>query len=68
MNNKIAVLITCHNRREKTIACLQFLYNCDLPENHELEVFLVDDGSIDGTGEAVKNNFQQVNVIEGNGN
>lgn len=65
--NKIAVLITCHNRREKTIACLKSLFQCQLPENYNFDVFLVDDGSTDGTSEAVKNEFPNVNIIQGNG-
>jgi GT2 family glycosyltransferase len=68
MKRSIAVLLTCHNRREKTLASLEALFQCTLPENHKIEVFLVDDGSMDGTGEAVKNNFPQVNVIFGDGN
>lgn len=65
--NKIAVLITCHNRKEKTIACLKSLYNCQLPESYTFDTFLVDDGSTDGTSDAVKKEFSIVNVIAGNG-
>lgn len=65
--NKIAVLLTCFNRREKTLACLANLYNADLPNKTEIEVFLVDDGSTDGTTEAVKKNFDCVEVIQGTG-
>jgi len=68
MKITIATLITCYNRREKTISCLKSLYDCKLPENHTLEIFLVDDGSSDGTKDAVNTNFPQVNVIQGNGN
>ena len=68
MNTTIAVLITCHNRREKTISCLHALYNCKLPENYTLDIFLVDDGSSDGTSEAVKTTFPEVNLIKGDGN
>ena len=64
----IGVLITCHNRRQKTIYCLKSLYSNKLPANYSLEVFLVDDGSSDGTGQAVKENFPHVRVISGNGN
>ena len=67
MIKKIAILLTCHNRREKTIQCLQSLYKCILPENFFLDVFLVDDGSSDGTSNAVKIEFPQVNVILGDG-
>lgn len=67
MNTKIAVLLTCHNRREKTMACLQALYNCSLPRNHILDVFLVDDGSTDGTTDVAKANYPMVNLIRGNG-
>jgi GT2 family glycosyltransferase len=65
---KIAVLITCHNRKLKTLACLGALYKCEMPENYDLEVFLVDDGSTDGTGEAVHTNYSKVNIINGSGN
>ncbi len=65
---KITVLITCHNRKEKTVTCLKALFAADLPAEYRLSFFLVDDGSTDGTSEAIKKNFPEVNVIEGNGN
>ena len=64
----ISILITCHNRRQKTISCLRSLFSCELPPNYQLEVFLVDDASTDDTFEAIKNNFPKVNIISGNGN
>lgn len=65
----IAVLITCHNRKEKTIKCLLHLHvQKGLNEYFQLEVFLVDDGSIDGTSEAIQVHFPDVNIIQGNGN
>jgi GT2 family glycosyltransferase len=65
---KIAVLITCHNRIQKTQTCLKSLFNQKKIENINLKVFLVDDGSKDGTKEYVKNYFPQVNLIIGSGN
>lgn len=65
---KLAVLITCHNRREKTLSCLNSLFGASVPEGYCFQVFLVDDGSTDGTGEAVRIQYPQVNVIRGNGN
>jgi GT2 family glycosyltransferase len=65
----IAVLLTCHNRKDKTIECLTALYTqAGLGELYTIEVFLVDDASTDGTGEAIKNQFPKVNIILGNGN
>ena len=61
--NQIAVLITCHNRKEKTLHCLQNLYK----QSITCDVYLVDDGSIDGTSLAVKSYFPDVNIIQGNG-
>ena len=58
---KIAVLMTCHNRKETTLRCLR-----GLPS--DVDVYLVDDGSTDGTDEAVKIAFPKVNVIRGSGN
>jgi GT2 family glycosyltransferase len=64
---RIAVLLTCHNRREKTITCIKALFNSILPEECVLDIFLVDDGSTDGTTEAVKDTFPIVNIIKGSG-
>ncbi|MDR0606041.1 MAG: glycosyltransferase family 2 protein [Bacteroidales bacterium] len=64
----IVVLITVHNRKEQTLKCLTSLFNCILPEEYRFDVFLVDDGSTDGTSDAVKEKFPQVNIIQGSGN
>jgi GT2 family glycosyltransferase len=65
----IAVLLTCHNRKEKTLHCLQTLFaQQGLEIDYTIEVFLVDDGSTDGTSEAIRNQFSKVTVISGNGN
>jgi len=65
---KIAVLLTCHNRREKTTNCLNSLFACQMPSNHKFDVFLVDDDSTDGTANSIKARFPQVKIIHGNGN
>src|SRR5690554_101285 len=67
MLKKIAVLLTCHNRREKSLACLKYLFKATLPVNYAIEVFLVDDGSIDGTSQAINIEFPAVNIIKGSG-
>lgn len=67
MKKNIAVLITCHNRKDKTLHCLQALFDSVKPEDIALDVFLVDDGSTDGTAEAVAAVFPGVCIIRGNG-
>lgn len=64
---EIAVLITCFNRREKTLTCLKSLFDADIPENCNIQVFLVDDNSQDETAEAVKKKYPNINVLKGNG-
>lgn len=64
---RIAVVLTCHNRRETTLAALRQLFAQHLPADVGLIAFLVDDGSTDGTGSAVKENFPQVRVLPGDG-
>ncbi len=65
---KIAVLITCYNRKDTTLACLDFLFKTSLPAGYLIEVFLVDDGSSDGTADAVRTSFSSVHVISGESN
>ena len=62
--NKFAVLITSYNRKQITLDCLDKLFSL----RNDIDVFLVDDSSTDGTFEAIKELFPQVNLILGNGN
>lgn len=72
----IAVILTCHNRREKTIRSLSCLfaaadaYNSSANEKISLSVYLTDDGSTDGTAEAVRQAFtnRKIVIIPGDGN
>lgn len=65
---RIAVLLTVHNRLEKTLRCLECLYAISLPVGYVLEIYVTDDGCTDGTPEAVKERFSDVHIIKGNGN
>lgn len=68
MNKRIAVLLTCHNRRQKTINCFRTLRAMECPPNVNLDYFLVDDGSKDGTAAAVQALVPNVHILQGNGN
>lgn len=61
---QLAILITCHNRRQLTLTCLQKLYK----QNISFDVYLVDDGSCDGTSEAIRERYPEVKIIQGDGN
>jgi GT2 family glycosyltransferase len=63
----IAVLMTCYNRRETTLACLAQLAGQELPPNARVRNFLVDDGCTDGTGSAVRTAYPEAEVLEGDG-
>lgn len=67
-SQRIAVLLTCFNRKEKTLQCLESVYNQKIADSVRMMVFLVDDGSKDGTSEAVGLRFPQVNILTGDGN
>jgi GT2 family glycosyltransferase len=64
----IAVLLTVYNRKEKTILCLHNLY-AQLPiDGYEIDVYMTDDGSTDGTSEDVAEQFPKVKIIHSKGN
>src|SRR6476619_4525822 len=60
----IAVVMTCHNRRNTTLACLHTLYE----QKHHCDVYLTDDGSYDGTAQGIKAEYPDVHILQGNGN
>lgn len=59
---KIAVLITVFNRKNKTIACLNNIANIDNINNYVIDIYIVDGGSSDGTPQAIKTMFPNVNI------
>jgi GT2 family glycosyltransferase len=65
----IAVLLTCHNRKEKTLGCLKTLFESKqaCPINFEMDVYLTDDGSTDGTSSEIEKQFPSVTIFAGNG-
>lgn len=62
--DRIAVLMTCHNRREMTLRCLGLL-TTQLRSSDK--VFLVDDGSVDGTADAIAKCFDMVHTVRCDG-
>lgn len=63
----MAVLMTCHNRCETTLRCLERLFISCIPTGLQLDVYLVDDGSTDGTADQVAERFPHVHAIAGDG-
>lgn len=66
---KIAALLTCYNRKDKTLESLRHLFSA--VQNNSctisLQVYLTDDGCSDGTAEAVHIEFPEVIILKGNG-
>jgi GT2 family glycosyltransferase len=73
---KIAALLTCFNRKNKTVACLKSLlltvknYNNITNDKVEVSIFLTDDACTDGTAQAAKEVCQgeDIHIVQGNGN
>lgn len=67
---RLAALLTCHNRREQTLRCLTWLATAKevVSRRVTVDTFLVDDGCSDGTAAAVRSRFSDVHVIAGTGN
>jgi GT2 family glycosyltransferase len=64
----IAVLLTVHNRKEKTLECLANLFSQQAVEGYQWNVFMTNDGCTDGTPESVKALYPNVNIVQGDGN
>lgn len=64
---RVCVLMTCFNRRDGTLACLQAIEASTGIGHVQLSLVLVDDGSTDGTAQAVRRAHPWVTVIGGDG-
>ena len=64
---RIAAILTVFNRRDLTLACLRAIEAQKASVDARIEVFLTDDASTDGTGEAVRSEFPDVHLLEGDG-
>lgn len=72
----IATILTCFNRKDKTLSCLRHLYDAtdyyNLKNENKINVsvYITDDGCTDGTSEAVKETFNgkdiHINRSQGN--
>ena len=60
---RIAVLMTCFNRRETTLECLRALASSVGLDATQIHAVLVDDGGTDGTAQAVRTEFAWVDVV-----
>jgi len=66
--HRVAALIACHNRKPKTLACLRALFaSADAAHGVELHTFVTDDGSTDGTSDAIRSEGWPVDVTSGDG-
>ena len=64
---KVAIIIPVFNRKTKTLECLGQLRSADNP-GLDITIVIVDDGSTDGTAEAVMRDFPDTMVLKGDGN
>lgn len=62
----VAIVAPVHNRREITLQCLRSLSRIRA-DQLDVRVVIVDDGSTDGTSEAITSEFPEVEIINANG-
>ena len=64
----LAILISCYNRVNTTLKCINRLYESNLPKDLNFTIFLVDASSPDNTAVVVKKKYPDVNIFKGDSN
>lgn len=64
---KIAVVVPVHNRKNITLNYLRQMREVS-PVQASLDMVIVDDGSTDGTGQAISEHYPDVTLLRGDGN
>jgi GT2 family glycosyltransferase len=62
----VGAVMTVHNRRDKTLSCLAAIEE-QATSDLRIETFVVDDGSTDGTADAIAERHPTVTVLRGSG-
>ena len=62
----VYIIIPVHNRKNITLKCLETLKQCG--DLNRYYIVVVDDGSTDGTSEAITNLYPEVTTLTGDGN
>lgn len=65
LDKDIYIVIPVHNRKEITLGCLNNLERVGVLEKYS--VVVVDDGSTDGTGDAIATKFPSILLLKGTG-
>lgn len=63
---QVFVLIPVYNRKNTTLACLEHLQ--EIGDLGLYSIVVIDDGSTDGTSDAIRAQFPTVKILEGDGN
>lgn len=64
---RVEIITPVHNRRDITLQCLKSLARIN-KTGLDVHIIIVDDGSTDGTSEAVAENYPEVEIVRGDGN
>ena len=67
MGKDISIIIVNYNVRHFVKRCIESVYNSKL-EGLEVEVFVVDNASIDGSNEMIRSDFPNVHLIANQNN
>lgn len=65
---QVAIMVACYNRKEVSKRCLDSLVpQLSTLTDKQFDIYVYDDGSIDGTYEMIKKEYPSIQVIRGEG-